>query len=28
VSRLPDEPHDIKVKAVATPQAVIRCRVR
>ena len=28
VSRLPDEPHDIKVKAVATPQGVIRCRVR
>ena len=26
--RLPDEPHDIKVKAVATPQGVIRCRVR
>jgi 5-formyltetrahydrofolate cyclo-ligase len=28
VPRLPDEPHDIKVKAVATPQGVIRCRVR
>ena len=28
VSRLPDEPHDIKVKAVVTPQGVIRCRVR
>jgi 5-formyltetrahydrofolate cyclo-ligase len=28
VSRLPEEPHDIKVKAVATPQGVIRCRVR
>jgi 5-formyltetrahydrofolate cyclo-ligase len=27
-TRLPDEPHDIKVKAVATPQGVIRCRVR
>jgi len=26
--RLPDEPHDIKVKAVATPQGVIRFRVR
>lgn len=28
VSRLPEEPHDVKVKAVATPQGVIRCRVR
>jgi len=28
VPRLPDEAHDIKVKAVATPQGVIRCRVR
>ena len=28
VSRLPEEPHDIKVKAVATPQGVIRCRAR
>ena len=28
VPRLPDEPHDIKVKAVATPQGVIRCRAR
>ena len=28
VPRLPDEPHDIKVKAVVTPQGVIRCRVR
>ena len=28
IPRLPDEPHDIKVKAVATPQGVIRCRVR
>ena len=28
VSRLPEEPHDIKVKAVVTPQGVIRCRVR
>jgi 5-formyltetrahydrofolate cyclo-ligase len=28
VPRLPEEAHDIKVKAVATPQGVIRCRVR
>jgi|APGre2960657444_1045066.scaffolds.fasta_scaffold03896_2 5-formyltetrahydrofolate cyclo-ligase len=27
-SCLPTEPHDIKVKAVATPQGIIRCRVR
>ena len=28
VPRLPEEAHDIKVKAVATPQGVIRCRAR
>ena len=28
VPRLPEEPHDIKVKAVVSPQGVIRCRVR
>lgn len=28
VPRLPDEPHDVKVRAVATPQGVIRCRAR
>ena len=27
-SCLPAEPHDIKVKAIATPQGIIRCRVR
>lgn len=28
VTRLPEDPHDVKVKAVVTPQGVIRCRVR
>jgi 5-formyltetrahydrofolate cyclo-ligase len=27
VPQLPDEPHDIKVQAVGTPDGVIRCRV-
>lgn len=28
VPRLPHEPHDLRVRAVATPQGVIRCRLR
>jgi 5-formyltetrahydrofolate cyclo-ligase len=28
LSRLPEEAHDLKVKAVVTPQGVIRCRAR
>jgi 5-formyltetrahydrofolate cyclo-ligase len=28
ISRLPDEPHDVRVQAVVTPQGWQRCRVR